>query len=108
MQDLHVPQAKFTTELPNEHLLAWIARLEGLSPTAQCVGLRLAAQADEVGYVENIDWYSLAESCGVTERTAKAALRDGDLITFDAVERIERSAGRQSISPAFQLNLWEE
>lgn len=96
-----------TTYLTAPRLTQWLKRLEGLPPTAQCVGLHLATQANPDGVIEDIDWLKLANSSGVGERTAKAALRDGDLITFGLVTRIERGTERVSMSPAFELHIRE-
>jgi len=89
-------------------ITTWLAKLRGLPSYDLAVGVWLAAQADERGVVEGVDWSRLTEESGVSLTRARQALRDGALIERKLVRAKQRVVGEQQnvwLPTIYHLNI---
>lgn len=90
----------------------WLVRLSGLKPTAQAIGVWLAAQANNEGEVSHLNKQELCASAGVHLATLRRELApSGELVDKGLVTRHMRkviaATGNEIHAPTvYQLDVW--
>lgn len=80
-------------------ILSWLRLLQGQPGIEQTMGFWLAAQADEHGVIDAVDWARLVADTGLSDTAVRKALRPGGRLVLNGLVERERTYANGSRAP---------